>query len=491
MSKSIENTDILSDNLIDNITELRRRMENSSDFLERQITLDGIKISLIMCEGMVNLELFSHTIVESLKNIKIDNITAEKLLSKLRYETILAADQKEVLTFSDIFTFIMSGFVVILIDGIPIGIACGLQGYNFRSVGEVTTEANVRGSKEGFVEPLRVNQTLIRRRIKSPNLKFEILSVGEKSKTDISLVYLTDTVSKKLVADVKRQLTKITPDIILNSGYIQPFLEKQSGSFFGGTGITERPDTLCAKINEGRIGILVDGTPFAIIVPYLFIEHFQSIDDYAYRPYFAFFVRCLKFIAFFISVLLPGIYVAAVSFHPELIPHALLFNIAAAEETTPFPIIFEALIIHILYEIMREAGLRLPKAIGHAVSIVGAIVIGDAAVNAGLASAPMVMVVALTAISAFSVQSLYEQVAVLKFVFIIIGGCLGLFGVVTMMAILLINMCAVNNFGLPFTAPVSPFSSKGWRDVIVRMPWRLLGKKAIKIQNLKGSEINE
>ncbi|MEG1994798.1 MAG: spore germination protein, partial [Oscillospiraceae bacterium] len=153
--------------------------------------------------------------------------------------------------------------------------------------------------------------------------------------------------------------------------------------------------------------------------------------------------------------------------------------------------VFEALIIHILYEIMREAGLRLPKSIGHAVSIVGAIVIGDAAVSAGLASAPMVMVVALTAISAFSVPSLYEQVAVLKFIFIIVGGAFGLFGVTIMLAILFINICSVSNFGLPFTAPVSPFSAKAWRDVVVRMPWRYLGRKSMKIQNLKGSEIKE
>ncbi|MEG1994310.1 MAG: spore germination protein, partial [Oscillospiraceae bacterium] len=284
MNKGIENRDALYDNLVENISEIRMRMENSSDLLERQISIDGVKVCMIMCEGMVNSQLYSHLIVQPLKGLKIKDINAEKLLDNLRNETILAADQKEILTFSDLFTFIMSGFVVVLIDGIAVGIACGLQGFNFRSVGEVTTEANVRGSKEGFVEPLRINQTLIRRRIKSPTLKFELLSVGDKSRTDISLIYLTDVVSKKLVNEVKRQLTKISPDIILNSGYIQPFLERQSGSFFGGTAVTERPDTLCAKINEGRIGILVDGTPFAIIVPYLFTEHFQSIDDYAYRP---------------------------------------------------------------------------------------------------------------------------------------------------------------------------------------------------------------
>lgn len=226
---------------------------------------------------------------------------------------------------------------------------------------------NITGSREGFVEPIRVNQTMIRRRLRSPSLKFEMYPIGEKSRTDICLVYLTDTADPRMVEEVKRRLGKLSSDILLSQGYLRPYLEGQPLSPFSSVGTTERPDTLCAKINEGRIGILVDGTPFALVVPYLFEEHFQSMDDYSYRPYYGSFIRLLKYFAFLLSIFLPGGYVAITSFSPEMLPDSLLFNIAASEQQTPFSMMTEALVIHLIYEIMREAGLRLPRPVGHAV----------------------------------------------------------------------------------------------------------------------------
>lgn len=480
----------LKTSLLENLVELRAQYANSTDLLERQMTVSGVNIAVLMCEGMINLHMFSQALVRPLTELKIEDNTPQKLADWIRYKTILAEDQKEIYTFGELFQFIMSGFAVILIDGLNFGIVCGLQGFSFRSISEPNSEVNVRGSREGFVEPIRINLTMVRRRIKSPTLKFEMSNVGDKSKTDICLIYLTDMVSDKLLRNIRHRLSKVKNDIILDSGYLQPYLENKPLSIFPGTGVTERPDTLCAKINEGRVAILVDGTPFAIIVPYLFNEHFQSLDDYAYRPFYATFIRCLKYLAFFISILLPGLYVAAATFHPELLPHSLLFNIAAAEESTPFPLVFEAILIHLIYEIMREAGLRLPRPIGHAVSIVGALVIGDAAVTAGLIGSPMVMVVALTAISSFVVPSLYEPVAILKFVFIIVGGTLGLFGIFWGIALVLVNLCAVNPFGVPSTAPTTPFSIYGMRDIVLRMGWKTLGKENMNIQDLPGSELD-
>ena len=201
--------------------------------------------------------------------------------------------------------------------------------------------------------------------------------IGEKSRTDICLVYLTDTADPRMVEEVKRRLGKLSSDILLSQGYLRPYLEGKPFSPFSSVGTTERPDTLCAKINEGRIGILVDGTPFALVVPYLFEEHFQSMDDYSYRPYYGSFIRLLKYFAFLLSIFLPGGYVAITSFSPEMLPDSLLFNIAASEQQTPFSMMTEALVIHLIYEIMREAGLRLPRPVGHAVSIIGALVIGE------------------------------------------------------------------------------------------------------------------
>lgn len=490
-SQSQENKvkDKLSASLTDNMIKLRQLFQNSSDLLDRQIEVCGVPIALIMCEGLVSSQAYSEMLVEPLTNLKLEQATPKQLSSWIRNQAVLAAEQKEFYTFDELFGFIMSGFVVILIDGIDHGTACGLQGFQFRSISEPSAEMNIRGSREAFVEPIRINQSLIRRRIKSPTLKFELYPVGEKSKTDISLVYLTDAVSEELLREVKYRLTKVTPDIILNSGYIQPFLEERPLSLFSNISVTERPDTLCAKINEGRIGILVDGTPFALIVPFLFTENFQSMDDYAYRPFYATFIRCLKYLSFIISILLPGMYVAIATFHPEILPAALMFNIAVSEETAPFPIVVEALIIHIIYEIMREAGLRLPKGIGHAVGIVGGLVIGDAAVTSGLIGAPMVMVVALTAISSFVIPTLYESIALLKFLFIIIGGSLGLFGISLGFAIVLMNICAVNTFGIPYSSPISPISFAAMRDVVYREGWKKLGKKVLRVQDLPGSDM--
>ncbi|MBR5486163.1 MAG: spore germination protein [Oscillospiraceae bacterium] len=490
--KSSSNTSadiLLYSELEKNILKIRQLFGNSSDFLDRQIEICGTKAALIMCEGMVSSQVYSEMLAEPLTNLKLEKNGAEALAEWIRSRSILAAEQREFSTFNELFRYIMSGFVVILIDGINYGTACGLQGFQYRSVSEPSSEMNLRGSREAFAEPIRINQSLIRRRIKSPTLRFELFPIGQKSQTDISLIYLSDRVSPKLLREVKYRLSKVTPDVILNAGYIQPFLEERPFSFFSEINVTERPDTLCAKINEGRIGILVDGTPFALIVPYFFSENFQSMDDYAYHPFYAAFIRCLKYLSFIISIMLPGIYVAVATFHPELLPSALMFNIAVSEETAPFPLIAEALIIHLIYEIMREAGLRLPKGIGHAVGIVGGLVIGDAAVTSGLIGAPMVMVVALTAISSFVIPTLYETVAILKFLFILIGGSLGLFGISLGFAAVLMNICSVNYFGIPYSAPISPFSAAAMRDVIYRESWKNLGKKVFRVQDAPGSDM--
>ena len=467
--------------------KVRALSQNSTDLLERQIEVSGVPVAILMCEGMVNLQLFTQILVRPLTELSLENADGEAVARWVSRETVLSGDQKEFFTYDELFSFLMAGFVVLLIDGVDRGIACGMQGYSFRSVSEPSTEMNITGSREGFVEPIRVNQTMIRRRLRSPSLKFEMYPIGEKSRTDICLVYLTDTADPRMVEEVKRRLGKLSSDILLSQGYLRPYLEGQPLSPFSSVGTTERPDTLCAKINEGRIGILVDGTPFALVVPYLFEEHFQSMDDYSYRPYYGSFIRLLKYFAFLLSIFLPGGYVAITSFSPEMLPDSLLFNIAASEQQTPFSMMTEALVIHLIYEIMREAGLRLPRPVGHAVSIIGALVIGDAAVKAGIIGSSMVMVVALTALSSFVVPSLYEPAAILKFVFILVGGTWGLFGISVGFVLLLTNLCALESLGVPIMAPLSPCAPADLRDGLWRTGWKKLGSFRLRIQDLPGS----
>lgn len=477
----------LNRDLMENMVKVRALSQNSTDLLERQIEVSGVPVAILMCEGMVNLQLFTQILVRPLTELSLENADGEAVARWVSRETVLSGDQKEFFTYDELFSFLMAGFVVLLIDGVDRGIACGMQGYSFRSVSEPSTEMNITGSREGFVEPIRVNQTLIRRRLRSPSLKFEMYPIGEKSRTDICLVYLTDTADPRMVEEVKRRLGKLSSDILLSQGYLRPYLEGKPFSPFSSVGTTERPDTLCAKINEGRIGILVDGTPFALVVPYLFEEHFQSMDDYSYRPYYGSFIRLLKYFAFLLSIFLPGGYVAITSFSPEMLPDSLLFNIAASEQQTPFSMMTEALVIHLIYEIMREAGLRLPRPVGHAVSIIGALVIGDAAVKAGIIGSSMVMVVALTALSSFVVPSLYEPAAILKFVFILVGGTWGLFGISVGFVLLLTNLCALESLGVPVMAPLSPCAPADLRDGLWRTGWKKLGSFRLRIQDLPGS----
>ena len=479
----------LTGSLSRDLSVMEGLLSGTADFVHKNVEVGGVQLCLVMMEGMVNLGLLAQMVARPLLAADFgENAAPEEIGAFILNQTVMAADQKTVKTFDEAFRFAMSGFVVILIDGLKEGIALGAQGFSFRSVSEPDSEVNERGSREGFTEPLKINMTMVRRRMKSDCLKFESFQVGEKSRTEGCLVYMTDTASPELLAEIRRRLSRVKLPLVLDTGYLRPFLEGDTLSPFSEVGVTERPDTLCAKIAEGRVAIMLDGTPYALITPSLFIENFQSFDDYAHRPYFATFIRFLKYVSFLRTILLPGTYVALATFHPESLPHLLLFNIAAAEETSPFPLMLEALLIHFIYEIMREAGLRLPRPVGHAVGIVGALVIGDAAVTAGLIGSPMVMVVALTAISSFVVPSLYEPMAVLRFTFILIGGLTGIFGIAIGCGAILVNACRVNNLGVPFTAPLSPFTFSAMRDVLVRAGWTVMQKRQEKVQSLQGAD---
>ena len=479
----------LTHSLLQNLIELRAMFGSSMDLVIHEVKICGIPCAVALCEGMVDTNVWSKMLAQPLVDLKLEDPTPQKLLSWLRTNSLLAPDQKEVRTFGELFRFMMSGFVVLLVDGIALAEVFGIQGFPGRSVDEPAGESNVRGSREGFVERLRPNFSLLRRRIKSPDLIFEMVTLGTKSRTDGALVYLKDIVSPELLREIRQRLSRMRIDVVLESGYLQPFLERKPLSIFSGIGVTERPDTLCAKVAEGRVGLLLDGTPYALIMPYLFSENFQSLDDYSHRPYFATMIRWLKYASFFLTILLPGLYVAVGGFHPELLPPTLLMDLVVSEETTPFPLALEALFIFFIYEIVREAGLRMPRSVGHAVSIVGGLVIGDAAVSAGLIGAPMVIVVAVTAISAFVAPSLYEPVTLLRFAFILIGGLLGVFGVTLGFCAVVVNLCAVNPFGVPAASPAAPLSPYALRDVFFRWGWRVLSQEDLRVQDLEGSDL--
>lgn len=473
-----------------NTVNVRAVMRNSSDLNIKYAKAGGVPVCILFCEGQTDTNQMANLIFRPINSIGNEKkLEPARVMEIMQSELLLAGEQHQVDDYEQLAAMIMGGFCVILADGVTHGIAIGVQGFEKRSVSEPSTHVNLRGSREGFVEAVRTNMSMLRRRIKSPDLVFKLSTVGSLSNTDICLCYIESKVSRELLGDIERRLENLPLSAILEGGYIQPFLEEKGSLIFDEAGITERPDTLAAKLYEGRVGILVDGTPFALIIPRLFTENFQTLDDYTQKPIYATIMRALRYLAFAASVLLPGFYVAIANFHPELIPNSLLLNLAASIQITPYNLLTECLMIHIFYEIMREAGLRMPSNLGHAVSIVGGIVIGDIVVSAGLIGAPLVLIVAVSSIASFIVPDLYNSIVVMRFAFIIAGGMWGLFGITILGMLFLLKICSMSPYGVPYTSPVSPFSLRGMRDTLIRAGWRTLSKNDVKIQDLNGSDL--
>ena len=481
---------MVSIHLDENLKYFADAFDGSLDYICREFHISGTRAAFVTMEGLVNKQTLAQSVMNPITHAAILEQDPVKKFDYLKDFVLSTVDQQEVVDYKTALNLLMSGFALLLVDGCLRILAIGVQGFSLRSISEPKSEVVQRGSREGFVESLQVNVSMIRRRMKTPLLKFERMTVGEESNTAVCLCYLRNTVSQEILSEVRNNIKSIPLKNVLAAGYLTPFIAKKKGtSIFSCVGLSERPDTICGKISEGRVAVIIDGTPNVLVVPHLFIENFQSFDDYANRPYYATFTRLIKYLAFFLAIFLPGFYVSVTTFHPELILEPLLIKIAQSETTTPFPIMLEALVIHIIYEIMREAGLRAPKSLSHAVSIVGALVIGEAAVNSGLVGAPTLMVIAVSAISSYAVPNLYESIALLRLIFIVLGGSIGFWGISLGFLFVLINICSNNLYGIPLSAPVAPFGKRGMRDVLIRSSWKKLGKSGAKIQDMPGAKL--
>ncbi len=483
-TKTTEKKNIDKD-LQKNMAYIKQQFGDAFDVKYRKYNAQGREIIFIMVDGMCDSLLATEQVILPIIEADFKDEKGDKLIYSAADQVSASIDKSITNDLDEAIREAIYGSIIMLTEDAQFAIMFGVQGFPKRAVLEPSTEMQERGSREAFVESFKDNVTMIRRRVRNPVFKTQIVEVGDTSKTRACVCYMSDRVDRKMLDNVVERLKKCEIDTVLGSGYLQTFLDGKHPSIFSGVGFTERPDVLTAKISEGKICIIVDGTPNALIVPYLFIEHFHSLDDYLKRPYYATFIRVLKIASFLVSVFLPGLYVAVCTFHQEIIPETMIFGITGQESRTPLPIMFEAFFIHLVYEIVREAGLRMPKSVGHAISIVGALVIGDSAVTAGIISAPMLIIVGFTAVSSFVVSTLYESVAVLRFTFIIIGGLGGLYGIMMGFAAVLVNAAAINPYGVPFTSPLSPTKIGAWRDLVVRQDWRRMGKKKMLIQKLE------
>lgn len=383
-----------------------------------------------------------------------------------------------VTTLDELVDHVMTGETGILIDGATAAVVVETKGWEHRTVAEPSTERVIRGPREGLTETLRVNTALIRRRIRDPKLRIDMLRLGEVSKTDVGIAYLEDVINPRLVEEIKRRIEGARIDIVPDSGVIEELMEDDPWSPFPQVHYSERPDTVASALAEGRAVILVDGTPMALIVPSTLPAFFQSPEDYYERSVYGTLLRTLRLVAAAVSALIPALYIAITTFHQEMIPTSLAIAIAASREPVPFPAFVEALIMELALELVREAGIRLPGAVGQTVGIVGALLLGEAAVSAKIISPIMVIVVAVTALSSFSVAHYPMGLALrmLRFVLMILGATLGLYGVTAGVVAIVFHLSALTSLGVPYTEPL--FRPKQvLRDVVFRLPWWLFNAR--------------
>ncbi len=451
------------------LSHLRSITGNTMDLNIMEVLVSGHRCAVISIENMVSTSSMAELLFRPLCELSLPKgSTPNDIYRYLTTESLLSTERATVYTYGEVMVRLFSGFALVLVDGIASGQVYGIQGYDKRTVMEPTSEINILGGRDGFIEQVRTNISLVRRRLKTPSLRFELINAGEQSNTEICIAYMVDKASPELVASARRRLEGIKLDAILTSGYVTPFLVKSSRSFFTDVQSTDRPDSFCRWLCEGRVGIIIDGTPFALLIPSFFVDNFTTMDDYANRPFYVFYIRVIKYLAFFLSVMLPGIYVALATFHSETFTYKLLISLVVSEQATPYPLMFDIVIITLMYEILREAGIRMPKNIGGAVSIVGGLIIGDAAVSSGLISAPILIIIGLTATASFVIPTLNQQASVLRLIMIIAGGISGLYGISLISAVVIANICASNDMGVPYSAPISPFSKSGVKKLAIR-----------------------
>lgn len=475
----------LHTSLHENIRKVKEAVGNSSDIVIRELYIgqEAIKVAILYTDGLADSKSVNNFILESIMlntypGDSVSHFSHSNAIQILKDHALAVGEVKDVNDIQTLLTAILAGDTAIMIDGYSQCIIVGLRGSEHRGVTEPATQNVIRGPRDAFTETLRINTALIRRRIKDPNLWLETKPIGRVTKTDVAIMYIKGIANDKIVEEVQRRIDRIDIDGILESAYIEELIQDETFTPFPTMSNTERPDVVAAALLEGRIAILVDGTPFVLLVPSLFTQYFQAAEDYYQRSDLGL-IRILRYLSFFIALLAPSLYIAITTFHQEMLPTQLLISLAAQREGVPFPAVVEAFLMEVTFEILREAGVRMPKAIGQAVSIVGALVIGQSAVEAGFISAAMVIVVSITAIASFVFPSynMAISVRILRFVFMVLGATYGLFGITVGLFLLVLHLTSLRSFGVPYMSPFAPFIPSDQKDAILRFPlWAMFSR---------------
>ncbi|KEK09334.1 spore gernimation protein KA [Lysinibacillus sphaericus] len=479
--------DKLNTSLHKNLQQIKKIIGHSNDIIIREIKVGKLKnqlVGIIYTDGLADQSVVSNFIMESLMlDIESADIhNSGEIIQFLKDYCLTIGDIKDISSFTALYNSILNGDTVILLDGYTKGISTSTTNANGRAISEPANESVIRGPREAFTETIRTNTALIRRKIKDPNLWLKSKTIGKYTKTDVSIMYINGIANDKVVTEVMKRLDRIDIDGILESGYIEELIQDSTLTPFPTVYNTERPDVIAAQLLEGKVAILVDGTPFVLIVPAPLTSFLQAAEDHYQRSDISSLIRIMRYLGIGIALLGPSFYVAISTHHQEMLPTPMLLSLAAQREGVPFPAFAEALIMEVAFEILREAGIRMPRTIGPAVSIVGTLVIGQAAVEAGIVSAVMVIVVSITAICSFLFPSysLSNTFRLLRFPMMGLAAFWGLFGVMAGITALILHLCSLRSFGVPYMSPFAPFIPSEQKDSILRFPrWALLNRSRL------------
>lgn len=458
----------------------------NDDFVVREIRVFGQFSAVVFYfSNLVNRQVINEHLLRPMMiqtpELKARKLHASQLRDLLVKDVIYYGELHSENRYMKIAEALFRGDTALFIDEIAEAILISTRNIEHRGIEQPQTEQAIRGSREGFTETLATNITLLRYRLQSPNLRIKMLTVGRLSKTKVAVCYLQGVVNEALVQEAEDRIQAIDTDVVIDIGTIEQFIEDNHWSPFPQIQNTERPDKCVANLAEGRVVILTDGTPFALIVPTVFTQFYQTLDDYSERPLMGSLIRSVRIVALFFSLIFPSIYVSLISFNPELIPTKFAVAVAGGRAGVPFPAVVEVLIMEISMEVLREATLRLPQQVGGALSIVGVLVIGQAAVSAGFASPITVVVIALTTIGSFATPAYNAAIAlrILRFLLTGLAGIWGLYGVMIGLILISQHVLSLRSFGVPYLSPLVPVEWSGLKDTWVRFPlWSMKRRPA-------------
>ena len=476
-SKSLEENMLIIQGLFADVDILRTKTVQSNRYPD-------LRYGIAFCDGVVDNAIINDNILRPLM-ISEAAQPGPQLMDILSTQVIQIGEATWTADFSKVIEAICYGDTILFAQGIDKALILNTKGFVTRATTEPENERSLSGPREGFTESIMLNLSFIRRKLRTNDLKMKFLSVGKRSNTSICVCYIGSIANQSVLAEVYRRLGQIDIDAVLDSNYLTELIRDNHWSPFRSTGYTERPDVVVGKLLEGRIAIFIDGTPSVLTVPYLFIENYQSNEDYYLNYYYTTYSRLLRIIGFFLTIGVPGIYISVVAFHHEMLPTALLINIAAEQQSVPLPAALEAFIMLIVFDILRETGIRMPSNVGQALSIVGALVIGQAAVAAKMVAAPMIIVVGITGITNLLVPKLNAPVIYFRFFVLLSSSIFGFFGFVLSASCMMIHIFNLTSMGIPQVTLGGDLKHQQIKDTAIRAPWwQMLQRPPMLTQNL-------